>query len=287
MKVRISLLALLVCFSSAFARQKLVTGQKIIKPPINRIVTQQTARVLGTGMSEFHLRFEPGIVRYDTSHINYVPGDERRHGGIMRFGVEVGILKWMTIGIFYGAENWISSGNLTWQKLPGVVVKYFLCGESKWGPAITLGVDTQGWGAYRDNPFEGSKRYLIKAPGFFAAFSKNVYCRCFGIIGMHTGISYNLLENDDDPEPNLWFGLDKHLWRWFSFAVEYDPALNDNNAEAYADMGYLNIAIRYKYKSEWWLEFLLIDALSDSKITQAESRAFRFVFPIDFTRYIE
>lgn len=275
MKFKIVVIVLFLCFSSAFARQRLVTGQKIIKPPINRIVTQQTARVLGTGMSEFHLRFEPGGFN--------------RPGGIMRFGVQVGIFKWMTLGIFYGAENWISSKNIKWQKFPGVLVKYSLCGESKWGPAITLGVDTQGWGLHHNYSTGGGLRYMFKAPGFYAALSKNVYCRCFGILGVHSGISYNIPENDDDSDPNLWLALDKHLWRWFSFAVEYDLAFNDNSANANGDTGYLNIALRYKHKNDWWLELIVIDAFTDSQSPSApaESRAFRFVFPLDFTRYIE
>ncbi len=241
------------------------SGQSLIKLPINRLVTMPTARVMQSGFTDLEFRYEPD--------------------GVMRYGIQFGIFPWLTIGISHGFEHYIGTEKFHGQKTPGVLLKYSLCGESKLGPAISLGVDTQGWGPYDANPIGPGKRYLYKAPGLYAAGSKNVYCRCFGTVGMHGGINFNMLESKDDNNPNFYLGLDRSLWKWFSAAVEYNFAMNDDDNDAYGNGGYVSGLFRYSHSSGWTLEFLFIDFASENKFTEEETRAVRFIFPLEVKNY--
>jgi len=224
-----------------------------------------TARVMPSGLTDLEFRFEPD--------------------GVMRYGVQFGIFDWLTIGVSHGFEHYIGTDKFHGQKSPGFLLKYSLCRESKWGPAVSLGADTQGWGTYGNNPIGPGKRYLYKAPGIFLAASKNVYCRCFGVVGFHGGLNYSAFENKDDNTPNLYIGTDRCLWKWFSAAVEYNFALNDDDNDAYGNGGYVSGLFRFNHPTGWTLEFLFIDFASENKFTAEESRAVRFIFPMEVKNY--
>ena len=84
--------------------------------------------------------------------------------------VEAGIFDNISIGLSYGGSNIIGSGDPDWYPFPpGVNFRFRLMDETILTPSITLGFDTQGKGEY----FNDQKRFAIKAPGIFAAASKN------------------------------------------------------------------------------------------------------------------
>lgn len=260
---RLLVLLLLLGLSSAAVSKEISAGKYLKKSPVNRLVTMPTAKMMSLGATDFEFRFQPD--------------------GVMLFGFEFGIFRNMSVGILYGYEKYLGYDDFKAMKLPGVILKYSLCRESKWGPAIILGAETQGWGRHLPN-LNGNipdQRYLFKAPGLYMAASKNVYCRCFGTIGFHGGIAYNPFEGDDDADPNFYVGMDRHLYKWFSAAIEYNAAFNDNNPEAYGENGYVSAMIRYKHYLGWSIEFLFIDLASDNKHTTTSNRAVRLVFPID------
>ena len=97
----------------------------------------------------------------------------------------------------------------------------------------------------------------------YIVFSKN--WNFLGNLGMHVGINKNLSENDDgDNDPNVFFGFDKELNRSFSFLVEYDAALNDDDHILHditfgRGKGYLNAGIRWAISSNLMLEINLND----------------------------
>jgi hypothetical protein len=92
----------------------------------------------------------------------------------------------------------------------------------------------------------------------YIVFSKN--WNMLGNLGIHAGIGYSLSENDDgDKDPNVFFGFDKELNRSFSFLVEYDAALNDddhtlNDITFGRGKGYLNAGIRWAMSPNLMLE---------------------------------
>jgi len=260
---RLLVLLLLSGLSSTAVSKELSAGKYLIKSPVNRLVTMPTAKMMSLSATDFEFRLQPD--------------------GVLLFGLEFGIFRSATIGLTYGYDNYLDYHDFKSMTLPGVILKYSLCREARWGPAVVIGADTQGWGRRLSNlnPGISDSRYLFKAPGIYMAASKNVYCRCFGTIGFHGGITYNLFETEDDSDPNFYVGLDRHLFRWFSAAVEYNAAMNDNNPDSYGENGYISALIRYQHYHGWNLEFIFIDLATDNKFTTTSFRAVRFVFPLD------
>ncbi len=260
-KCALFVFVLAICLSAS--AKTISTGKYLIKLPINRLITMPTARVMESGMSDMELRFEPD--------------------GVFNYGIQFGVFRWLTIGLYYGFENFISSDDFSSHTFPGLLIKYSLCDETKLSPTVALGIDTQGWGVFAENPYGAGSRYLYKAPGLFVVASKNIYCKCFGTVGFHGGITYNLIESDDDKSPNVYFGADRHLWRWFSAAIEYNSAFNDNSDSAYGKNGYVSFSLRYKTRDEWSVEFIFIDYASDNRRTSKATKVVRLIFPLDFT----
>jgi hypothetical protein len=176
--------------------------------------------------------------------------------------VEAGIFDNISIGLSYGGSNIIGSGDPDWYPFPpGVNFRFRLMDETILTPSITLGFDTQGKGEY----FNDQKRFAIKAPGIFAAASKNF--ALLGYLSLHGTINYSPLENKDgDNFVNFMFGAEKTLGSAFSVLVEYNLALNDNSTDIYGEgKGYLNLGIRWSIANGVTVGFDLRDLLENRK----------------------
>ena len=197
-----------------------------------------------------------------------------KDGGIIP-KLSVGITDNFYIGLSYGIQDFISEKKLNFNKpMPEVQIKYRIYQETETNPAIVLGLDTQGKGRYLtryqsgNNDIENFARYEQKAWGWYLVASKN--WDLAGNAGIHIGLNRNTWETDPvesndsnaifkDNDLNLFFGLDKELNRSFSFLIEYDFALNDNDPEIGYDLfgkgkGYLNAGIRWMVGKNIMLE---------------------------------
>ncbi len=194
--------------------------------------------------------------------------------------IEAGIFSSFSIGLSYGGVNIIGSGKPDWYPFPpGVNLRFRVMDESILVPSLTLGFDTQGKGEYSKE----QKRYAVKAPGIFAAASKN-----FGLLGylsLHGTINYSVLEDKDgDNFVNLMVGAEKTLGSSFSFLAEYNFAFNDNSTNQFGDgKGYLNIGLRWSIANGVTVGFDLRDLLKNKK--WSSNSADRAVV-IDFTQKI-
>lgn len=176
--------------------------------------------------------------------------------------VEAGIFDNISIGLSYGGSNIIGSGDPDWYPFPpGVNFRFRLMDETILTPSITLGFDTQGKGEY----FNDQKRFAIKAPGFFAAASKNF--ALLGYLSLHGTVNYSPLENKDgDNFVNLMVGAEKTLGSQFSILLEYNLALNDNSTDVYGEgKGYLNFGVRWSIADGVTVGFDLRDLLENRK----------------------
>ncbi len=176
--------------------------------------------------------------------------------------VEAGIFDNISIGLSYGGSNIIGSGDPDWYPFPpGVNFRFRLMDETILTPSITLGFDTQGKGEY----FNDQKRFAIKAPGIFAAASKNF--ALLGYLSLHGTVNYSPLENKDgDNFVNLMFGAEKTLGSAFSVLLEYNLALNDNSTDIYGEgKGYLNFGVRWSIADGVTVGFDLRDLLENRK----------------------
>lgn len=194
--------------------------------------------------------------------------------------IEAGIFDNISIGLSYGGSNIIGSGEPDWYPFPpGVNFRLRLMDETVLTPALTLGFDTQGKGTY----FKDEKRFQVKAPGIFAAASKNF--SLLGYLSVHGTVNYSVLEDKDgDNFVNLMIGAEKTLGSSFSFLIEYNFAFNDNSTNQFGDgKGYLNAGFRWSIADGVTVGFDLRDLLENKKWSpRAADRALM----IDFTQKI-
>ena len=206
------------------------------------------------------------------------------NGGVVP-RLSVGFTDNFSFGMSFGVQNLIGVNKPSINKTaPEVQIKYRVFDESEKWPALVYGLDTQGRGIFHGIDSITSindtaitlNRYDQKAWGMYLVFSKN--WNLLGNLGIHGGISKSLSENDDgDKDPNVFFGFDKELNRSFSFLVEYDAALNDND-HTLNDItfgrgkGYLNAGIRWAISSNLMLEinFNDINQNTDAEYTNRE-----------------
>lgn len=159
-------------------------------------------------------------------------------GGVMA-EVAAGALRRLTIGVSYGGEGIIGDRSIDWYPRLEAGVRYRAVEESQRWPALVLGYETQGYGAYSD------KRYEVKSKGLFVCMSKN-YLSGLGQFGLHLGANLSREDGDGNSDPSGWIGLDKQINDEVQLVGEYDLALNDGAGGATGvDDGYLNAGARW------------------------------------------
>ena len=202
---------------------------------------------------------EKGIVAVTT---DFLPD------GVLIQWIEAGVFENVSIGISYGGSNFIGSGNVDWYKWPGVTFRARILNETVFVPAITLGFDSQGKGEY----FKDDERYAIKAPGFFAAVSKNF--ELLGYLSLHAETNYSL-EGNDDNYVDLRVGFEKTIGSSFSLVGEYDFAFNDNNSGFGIGRGYFNAGLRWSPGPGFTLGFDMRNLLdNEPSVSNGVGRAF-------------
>jgi len=192
--------------------------------------------------------------------------------GVLLQWIEAGVFENVSIGISYGGANFIGSGNVDWNKWPGVTFRARILNETVYIPAITLGFDAQGKGIYYDD----DERYAIKSPGFFAAVSKNF--AMLGYLSLHAETNYSL-EGTDDNYVDFRIGFEKTLGSSFSLVGEYDFAFNDNNGGFGIGRGYLNAGIRWSPGPGFTVGFDFRDLLdNEPSVSNGVGRAFKIEY---------
>ena len=181
--------------------------------------------------------------------------------GVVISKIEVGIYDGFSFGLSYGGSNIIGSGNIEWDKSPGINVRARIMDETVLLPAVTFGFDSQGKGNYNSD----LERYQIKSPGFFAAGSKNF--EFLGYLSVNGVINYTLERNDGDKNLNLGVGFEKTIGSKVSIDGEYDFAFNDHTGKALGKgNGYLNIGARWSVGDGLTLGLNLRDLLDNKRI---------------------
>lgn len=181
-------------------------------------------------------------------------------GGGVALRLDVGLADWISAGGSFGGLQIIGDGEPDWYPQPGFAVKLRLVEETFVGPAVAVGIDTEGAG-YWD---EDRHRFQYKSRGFYAVVSKNY--AWWGDLSVHGGLGRSL-EEKDDKDPSPFVGFDKSLGPFFSLAVEYDLASNDNRDDgAYGKgRGYLNGVISWSVAPQMELRVVVRDMLGNAE----------------------
>lgn len=180
-------------------------------------------------------------------------------GGGVLTGVSVGFTDYLDFGITYGGGNVIGSGSVDMNPRPEVNARLRIIQETLVVPAIAIGFDSQGLGAYIDS----LDRYEQKPRGLYAVASKN--WDLLGPFSLHGGVNYAFQGREYDSDPDVFLGLLKAFGP-IDIRGEYDFAFNDNEAkdDAYKteNHGYLNLAVGWNINQHFRVEVDARDILS-------------------------
>jgi len=181
------------------------------------------------------------------------------NGGLLG-SINVGISEDFMFGISYGGINVLGSGVVNWHQNPGVNARYRLLEEMQDRPSITVGFDSQGYGAFIDS----TRRYENKSPGFFAVLSKSY--DLFERFDAHVGVNFSLETADGDQDPNFFLSSSLAFNGNFELLGEYDVALNDNVDDSInSGKGFLNIGVRLNIRNVVYIESFVKDVLENRK----------------------
>lgn len=197
-------------------------------------------------------------------------------GGVLGT-ISVGLTDRLLLGVSYGGEKIISEESVHWFPQVGVSIKYRLIEESYAMPALALGFDSQGYGAYVEN--DSISRFEVKSKGFYWVASKNY--KVLGTpMGFHAGVNYSLEDEDGDDDPNLFVGVDKGLNEEVTLMGEYDFAFNDNKklANFGKGNGYLDLGVRLSFGNQLSLEIDLMNLAENRKEVDYMARQVRIVY---------
>ncbi|UCD95274.1 MAG: YjbH domain-containing protein [Candidatus Zixiibacteriota bacterium] len=180
------------------------------------------------------------------------------NGGILG-RTSIGLSDRFMLGMSYGAEGIIAERSTNRNPRIEFNVKLRLLDETYYLPALAIGFNSQGYGAYIDD----MERYTYKSKGFYIALSRSYDFHNIST-GGHAGVNYSLEnEKDDEEEPTFFFGFDARFSYNLGVLLEYDMALNDDRSSVgYAKgRGYLNFGLKWFYSENLELEVILKNLL--------------------------
>lgn len=164
--------------------------------------------------------------------------------GGMLLGAIYGLFENFNIGMYYGGTGVVGSGNIDWNKAPGILIRYRFFEENEVYPAMIAGFDTQGRDGYVSD--DGMKQYVIKSPGLFVCASKNY--ALYGTISFHGGLNYTFERADNDKSPNMFVGIEKSLGSLVSYLFEYNFAFDNDKGEKGFWNGNMSMGMRISTK---------------------------------------
>lgn len=186
----------------------------------------------------------------------------------------IGLMDRFSVGLGYGASAVLSDTMPDWNPRLEFQIRYRLLEESNSFPALAVGYSSQGYSRYDTD----NKRFRIKSPGFYLAFSKN-FNFYDNPAGWHGGINYSL-ENKVDNDPSGFIGFNSDLGNDMLFLAEYDFGFNDNKRSSIYGLGrgFLNMGLAWYLTDRLSLELDLKNLFRNHKGIDAIDREARLVY---------
>ncbi len=221
------------------------------KAELARLIDSPTAGLVGKGHFAVGLRLFPD-------------------GGVLG-QVQAGALKRLTIGLSFGGRQVIGQGPIDWHPRVEVAAHYRVVEESAAWPALVVGYETQGYGAYSNG------RYQIKSKGVYLASSKN-YTSSLGQFGLHAGANISR-EQEGGEGLTGWFGADKSINEDLSLLGEYELARNEAGN---SDEGFLNVGARWTVAPQLKIAFFFKNVLGRGVGDPDPSRELAVIYTEEF-----
>ncbi|MBN2171078.1 MAG: hypothetical protein JW819_07160 [Candidatus Krumholzibacteriota bacterium] len=194
-------------------------------------------------------------------HGNYRLGCRMMAGGSVVSRAEVGIKDRLAVGVSWGLLNLLGRDDVDSYERTGLTARFLLVEEMGW-PALAIGFDNQGYGAWD----ESRERYERKSKGFYLAGTRSWYGPMGTDVATTVGINYSL-ETEDEDSPDAFFGLEVDFDRQFALLVDYALGLDDNEDEdpdIYGDgLGWLDLGLRWNVQESVQFKFFFRDLLGN------------------------
>lgn len=163
-----------------------------------------------------------------------------------------------TLGISYSGTNIIGSGEVNFQHLPGVQIKFRFFDERITFPALSIGLSTQGFGNY----YKELERFQTYSPGIYLVASKG-FKNFFGIFDVSLGINYSLEPKPNRRGINLYGGFSQFIFKYLQLNLEYNSTLDESNKDVMLHKGLLNFSTAFLLKPNVKIELILKDLLKN------------------------
>ncbi len=257
---RIAKLTILFVFlqGAAVRAQQNLSSERVIhmdRLQPTKLIDVPTAGLLPRGSFDFDVKVYP-------------------QGGVI-FRLDIGLMKRFMVGMSFGGENVIGEGEPDWNPRIEFAAKYRLINESWSFPALAIGFDSQGSGAFNDS----LDRYVYKSKGFYGVISKG-YAMGDLPFGLHAGANYSLENDDKDKDITFFFGADMRFGDNLGVVGEYDLGTNDDKAQELfgKGYGYLNLGAQWIFSDRLFLQFNLKNLLLNRKDASTWGRELRIVY---------
>ncbi len=198
---------------------------------------------------------------------NYAIGLQFFSGGGLAVNADFALLKNFNAGIALSGMNIIGTGDVKFQSIPGINLKYRFLDETLSMPAFAVGINTQGKGYYNSS----SNRFEFFSPGAFIAVSKN-FSWDLGDLALHGGINYSFENPANNFFMNYYFGLEQSLLNRMSITLEYNASAFEQESKRIASPGLVNFAWRYSLTDGFTLELQLRDLLEKVRAANSITR---------------
>lgn len=195
--------------------------------------------------SQTKTRFEPNLIVELQTAGCYGKGtyaiqfNSFTNGGV-RFMLGISPFNNFVLGVSYSGTNIIGTGDATFQNLPGVILKFRFFDEKVSFPALSIGVNTQGYGRY----FRESGRFETYSTGVFLVASKS-FTNPIGPFDIHFGLNYSFEPKPKERTPNFYFGFSQEILQLLSLNLEYNATLEERNNQYLSKKGILNASLNF------------------------------------------
>lgn len=190
--------------------------------------------------------------------------------------LKVGFFDRFLLGASYGFQGLLGRGEMRANDRPGFEVRLRVIEESEPGPALALGIDTQGEDAY----VESAERYTRKSKGIYAVLSKN-YRLVGADFSIDAGMNYSF-EKRDEGGANAFGGFAFEFVRGVSILLDYNAALDDNDSQVATHLtrgrGYLDGGVRFDYRDNLRFKILFKDLLDNYIPESGVDRSFEIFY---------
>jgi hypothetical protein len=205
------------------------------------LVDSPTATVLGHG----HYRIECRLM----------------HGGSLVAGTGVGIKDRLEVGVSWGMQGLLGRGEVEFNDRTALSLRLLLAEEMEL-PAIAIGFDNQGYGAWD----EDRERYERKSKGFFLTLTRNWYGPLGTDVATTGGINYSG-EDRDESSLDFFAGLEQDFDGRVALLVDYAAGLDDRRDETPArygsGRGWLDVGLRWNVVDQVQFKFFFRDLLAN------------------------